>query len=63
MNTGTYKFMANVFNLTSERTLSNYDTLDENAKEGILHKTLRQMEYEFNNCLKSVDCLNPRHGE
>ena len=63
VNTGAYKFMANVFNLPSERTLSNYDTLDGNAKEGILHETLRQMEHEFNNRLKDVDCMNPRHGE
>ena len=46
-NNSTYQFMANIFNLPSDRTLSDYNTLDGQLKDGILHETLRQMEDEF----------------
>ena len=63
VDTGTYRFMANVFNLPSDRTLSNYDTLDGQAKEGILHETLRQTENEFEQRSEKEGVLNPLHGE
>ena len=47
VNTGTYKFMSHVFNLPSERTLSNYDTLDGQSKEGLLRDTLWEIEDEM----------------
>jgi len=61
VNTGTYTFMANVFNLPSNRTLCDYDTLDEQAKEGISYETLLQMENENDQRNKSVYCLSPWH--
>ena len=41
VNASAYKFMANVFNLPSDCTFSNYNTLDRRAKDVILHQTLR----------------------
>ena len=63
MSTGAYKFMANVFNLTSDQTLCNYDTLDGQSKEGLLHETLRQMENEFGQRETTIECLSILHGD
>ena len=50
-----------MFNLPSWRTLSNFDTLDGQAKEGVLHETLRQMENEINQRIQNVDVINNSH--
>jgi len=63
VNTGTYKFIAEVFNLPSNRTLSNYDILDGQSKDGLLHDTIQQMEIEFEERKQRINCLNPMHGE
>ena len=62
MNTGTYKFIADVFNLPSDQTFSKYDTLDGQSKEGMLYETLQQMEDEFKQRLKTIYCINPWYG-
>lgn len=63
MNTGLYKFIANVFNLPSNCMSSNYDTLDGHSKDGLLHDILIQIEYEFQQRLESTNCINPIHRE
>ena len=55
--------MSSVFNLLSDRSLSNYDTLDGQSKEGILHEMLLQMEDEFNQRLTNVVLFNQYHKE
>jgi len=55
--------MANVFDLPSDRTLSNYDTLDGQSKDGILHETLRQMEHECGQRAVGVDVMNSKCGK
>ena len=63
VNTGSYKFMADIFNLPSNCTLSNYDTLDGSAKDRLLYDTIREMEIEFEKRKWKIDCSNPMHGE
>lgn len=58
VNTGTYNFMANVFNLPLQQTLSNYNTLDGQVKEGILYETLQHMENEIDQWIDEVEVLN-----
>ena len=55
--------MANVYNLLPDCNLSNYDTVDGQSKEGILHETLRKMENKFSQRLASIDSIHPIRGE
>ena len=55
--------MANDFNLLKQRTLSNYDTLDGQTKDGLLYQTLEQMENEFDQRLAIVDIINEKYEE
>ena len=63
MNVGAYDFMANVFNLPPQRTLSNYNTIDGQSTEGILHQTLRQMENELDQRIGGMGTIDPKHEE
>jgi hypothetical protein len=47
MGNSSYDFLANVFTLPCARSLNNYDTLDSNAEDGIMHQTLDDMENDF----------------
>ena len=63
VNTCAYKFMVNVFNLPSDRILSNYDTLDRQANEGILHQMLRQMESKVEQRFARAEIMNQHNDE
>ncbi len=52
-----YNFLSIVYNLQSNSTLNQYDTLDTNAIDGMLHQTLADMEHDFdktNNFTKNM---------
>lgn len=62
MNAGLYDFFAKVFNIPTSWTLSNYDTLDGQSKDGILYETIHQMEMEFQNRLDSLNPISVKHA-
>ena len=47
MGNRTYDFLSSVYNLPSNSTLNQYDTLDSSAEDGIMHQTLADMQHDF----------------
>ena len=47
MGNSAYDFLSVVYNLPSNSTLNQYDTLDTNAEDGIMHQTLADMQHDF----------------
>jgi len=37
MNRGTYKFVSKIYNLPSSKSVSNYDSVDDSSKDGVLY--------------------------
>lgn len=50
-----YNFLSIVYNLQSNSTLNQYDTLDTNAIDGMLHQTLADMEHDFDKTNKFTE--------
>ena len=47
MGNTTYDFLSGVYNLPSNSTLNQYNTLDSSAADGIMHQTLADMQHDF----------------
>ena len=47
MGNSAYDFLSTVYNFPSNSTLNQYDNLDTNAIDGILHQTLADMQHDF----------------
>ena len=47
MGNSAYDFLSTGYNLPSNSILNQYDTLDSNAEDGILHQTLADMQHGF----------------
>ena len=55
-----YRFLSQVYNTPSVRTLNEYDTYDGNAMDGFLHATAVSLENELEDYLKTIP---PEHHE
>ena len=56
-----YRFLSSIFNLFSNSTINQYDTLDSNAEDGIMFQTIADMEHDFDKLFpsplgQSLDC-------
>ena len=49
MGNTSYDFLSAAYNLPSNSTLNQYDTLDSSAEDGLMHQILADMWYDFNN--------------
>lgn len=47
MGNSSYDFLSVVFSLLSNSTLNQYNTLDCNAEDGIMHHTLSDMQHDY----------------
>ena len=44
-----YDFLSAAYNLPSNPTLNQYDTLDSSAEDGLMHQILTDTQRDFNN--------------